>query len=75
MAEGSKTEIDIVVNTDEFTQTGSKHTVAIEYSGSDESVNGSAAVYFPAKSSPTVTKASKLHLDHGTSILKNYTVR
>lgn len=73
LAEGSMTEIDIVVNTDEFTQTGSKHTVAIEYSDSNESGNGSAAVYFPAKSSPTVTKASKLHLDHGTSILKNYT--
>lgn len=70
--DGELATLHLSLNTDEYSEETAKYSVNLEYHSKTENGDGKGYVYFPAKSTPIVSKQSKLYLNHGTNILKNY---
>ena len=63
---------NIYIKTDEYSEGSAKYRILLDYSGGNESATGTAKIYFPAKSSPTISQKMGLYLNHGSKILNSY---
>ena len=60
------------LTTEKYSDESSKYAVLLEITESEETITGSASIYFPAKSTAKVSSKAKLYLDHGTKIINSY---